>query len=250
MTNILEVKNLTFYYERQLVLDQIDFHLQQGEFLAVIGPNGSGKTTLMKAILGLIEPHEGVITVFGQNIQTLRDRYRIGYVSQKSNSFNTDFPATVEEVVFSGLTGKRGLFRRFTSEDRNKVKEILDLLEIADLAKKNIGKLSGGQQQRVFIARALVAEPELLILDEPTVGIDVNSVEKLYKLLKMFHREKKISMILVTHELNAVTNLVDRVVCLNKRLIFHGSAQAYRVTQKEILSQMYGTNIQLVHHDH
>lgn len=250
MSTIVEVMDVSFSYENRKVLEQVNLTLAKGEFLGIVGPNGSGKSTLMKLILGLLRPQQGFIKVFQQPIQNLKDRYRLGYVSQKSNSFNLGFPATVREVVISGLVGKKGLFQSYRKCDQQKVDQALETVGIADLANRNIGKLSGGQQQRVFIARALVANPELLILDEPTVGIDAKSTESFYQLLKKIYQQQNMSLILVTHDIGVVSTAVDRVACLNKKLFFHGSAQEFQQKQKEILTKMYGTEIRLIHHHH
>ncbi|WP_044641456.1 metal ABC transporter ATP-binding protein [Risungbinella massiliensis] len=250
MSNIIEVNNVSFSYDNQKVLDQVNLTLNKGEFLGILGPNGSGKSTLMKLILGLLKPDEGSIQIFETPVNQWKKRYRLGYVSQKSNSFDSGFPATVREVVTSGLVGKKGLFRRYNKQDRQRVEKALDIVGIADLANRNIGKLSGGQQQRAFIARALVTDPELLILDEPTVGIDAKSTASFYQLLADLHQQKDLSLILVTHDIGVVSSTVDRVACLNRKLHFHGSSQEFSENQKEILTKMYGTEIQLVHHHH
>lgn len=247
---IIEIKNVHFAYEHQKVLDGVDLTLLKGEFLGLIGPNGSGKSTLMKLILGLLKPQKGEITMFGEPVRQLKSRSRVGYVSQKSNSFNRGFPATVREVVASGLYGKLGLFRRMRKADWERVDQVIEQVGLTPFAGKSIGKLSGGQQQRAFIARALVSDPDLLILDEPTVGIDVKSVEEFYELLAHLHRNKGLSLILVTHDIGVVTTYVDRVACLNKRLFFHGDSKDFREHQQEILSAAYGHDIQVIEHHH
>src|SRR5690606_35035306 len=164
MTNtIIECIDVNFRYEHSTVLEKISLEVKEGEFWALIGPNGSGKSTLINIILGLLKADQGTVKLFGQNVDSFKQRERIGYVSQKSNSFNSGFPATVLEVVKSGLTRKIGLFKGFSKHDEQKALDALRIVKMADFAGQNIGELSGGQQQRVFIARALVGEPDLLI---------------------------------------------------------------------------------------
>ncbi|WP_091833481.1 metal ABC transporter ATP-binding protein [Marininema halotolerans] len=248
--NVLELTGIYFSYENQTVLEDVSLSLQRGEFLGLVGPNGSGKSTLLKIALGSYRPDRGEVRLFEQPIRRFRQWSRIGYVSQKANSFNLGFPATVWEVVASGLYGKMGLFRRFNKAHRIKVDEVIEKVGLTPYASRNIGKLSGGQQQRAFIARALVSDPELLILDEPTVGVDAHSAEQFYKLLSHYHREQGLSLILVTHDVGAVTTYIDRVACLNRRIHFHGDSQEFVAQQQKILSDSYGHEVQVVEHDH
>ena len=180
---LIELKNVSFQYDYTQVLKNISFKVEEGDFLALLGPNGSGKSTLLKIILGLLKPMSGEVKLFGELGNTFTHREWIGYVSQKSNSFNSGFPATVHEVVKSGLTKSLGLFKRPTKQANVQVIEALKAVGMEQFASRNIGELSGGQQQRVFIARALVAQPKLLILDEPTVGIDHENVQSFYDML-------------------------------------------------------------------
>src|SRR5690625_2375863 len=169
---ILSLENVTFSYNNKTIVKEIDFSISQGAFVGLVGPNGGGKTTLIKMILGLLEPHEGTIKLFNQPIHEFTDWQKIGFVSQKANTFNKGFPATVFEVVAMGLTASIGYFKFFTKKYRQQVLEAIEQVGMENYVDENIGNLSGGQQQRVFIARALVSKPKLLILDEPTVGID------------------------------------------------------------------------------
>ena len=172
MEEILRVENLNFEYPDAPVLRDVSFTLNKGDFLGIIGANGAGKSTLIKLILNLLPCPKGAITLFGEDISSFKDAHKIGYVSQKSNAFAKNFPATVEEVVAANLYSQKKLFSRYTRSDRDRVREVLSRVGMDGYLNKPIGKLSGGQQQRVFIARALVAEPELLLMDEPTSGVD------------------------------------------------------------------------------
>src|SRR5690625_4991228 len=184
---VFEIKDVSYTYKDKLehtpALKNINLKIDEGDFVALVGPNGSGKTTLIKLILGALKPQQGEIYINGQNYQKYDAGQEIGYVSQKSNSFAKGFPASVSEVIMSGLTRQKGLFRRFKKEDRERLDEVLKLLDIEHLKDKNISSLSGGQTQRVFIARALINDPSILVLDEPTVGIDNKHVKEFYEVL-------------------------------------------------------------------
>lgn len=191
--SIIRLENIHYEYDDQVILDQINLNVTRGEFIGLVGPNGGGKTTLIKLMLGLLPLQEGNIYLLDQPINHFKAWNKIGFVSQKANSFNKGFPATVFEVVSMGLTTKLGYFHFFKKKDRQRVFDALKLVHMEEFANRNIGELSGGQQQRVFIARALVAEPELLILDEPTVGVDFQNVEHFYQILHELNI-KKISL--------------------------------------------------------
>ncbi|RDE31836.1 ABC transporter ATP-binding protein [Parageobacillus thermoglucosidasius] len=247
---VLKLEHVSFRYEKENVLEDINLAVPKGAFLGIVGPNGSGKSTLFKCVLGLLKPQQGKIYLFGNPIETFKDWHRIGYVSQKANSFNTGFPATVYEVVASGLTAKRGMFRFFTKKDRQAVSEAIEAVGMSEFSKKNIGELSGGQQQRVFIARAIVSRPELLILDEPTVGVDIHHVQSFYDMLDELNRRLGITLILVTHDIGTITEKVTHVACLNKHLYFHGKAEEFDKLGEQRLSQFYGHSLQVLSHQH
>lgn len=247
---IVQAKNLSFKYAKDLVLENITLDVPKGAFLAIVGPNGSGKSTLLKLLLGLNKLQKGSITLFGENIRDFKDWQKVGFVSQKANSFNTGFPATVFEVVQSGLTKKIGLFKFITKEHKQKVKKALEAVDMLDFQHRSIGELSGGQQQRVFIARSLVSEPVLMILDEPTVGVDSKNVHQFYEMLEMMNKQLGITLILVTHDVSIVSDKVSHVACLNKTLHFHGDASEYNQLTEEELSEVYGHDIKLLSHNH
>lgn len=212
---IIKVNNLTFEYSDTAVLKDVNFSLNKGDFLGIIGANGAGKSTLIKLILGLLTPDKGEITLFGG--KEAKPFTKIGYVSQKSTFFNSDFPATVGEVVRANLFPKIGLFKPYTKADDVLVDEALALTGMTDYKNSRIGKLSGGQQQRVFIARALVRKPEILFMDEPTVGIDAQSVHDIMEIIKKLNNEG-MTIIMTNHDTPTLLNSA------NKLLIFceHG----------------------------
>ena len=248
MKNLLiELNDVNFNYGQAAVLEDIALEVKEGEFWALIGPNGSGKSTLISIILGLLKPDKGSVKLFGSDVESFKHRELIGYVSQKSNSFNSGFPATVLEVVRSGLARKRGLFKSFSKKDALKAVDALAVVGMESFAKKNIGELSGGQQQRVFIARALAGDPKLLVMDEPTVGIDQQNVASFYSMLNELNREHGIAIVLVTHEIDLVTDLATHVACLNRSIHFHGVQSDYKKMEDKDISKWYGHPVRRVH---
>lgn len=215
MNEILNVKNLTFDYYDTAVLRNVNFSLEKGDFLGIIGSNGAGKSTLIKLILGVLPYGSGEIKVFGKDISEVRTR--VGYVPQKANSFNTAFPATVREVVMANLYSRTGLFKLYGKKYDDDVRRVLEKVGMEGFENKLIGKLSGGQQQRVFIARALISEPELLLMDEPTVGVDAQSVKAIMELVTDLNRGG-LTVIMTNHDTPSL------VQASNKLLIFceHG----------------------------
>jgi zinc transport system ATP-binding protein len=247
---VIEINNLYYRYEKDFVLENINLAIPEGSFLAIVGPNGSGKSTLLKLILGLLKPQTGDIHLFGQELAKFKEWQQIGYVSQKANSFNTGFPATVFEVVASGLTKRLGMFHFFKMEHSKMVCDALEAVGMENFRHRNIGELSGGQQQRVFIARALVSEPKMLILDEPTVGVDVQNVNSFYEMLGDLNQKHGITLLLVTHDIGTVSDKVTHVACLNKHLHFHGETEEFEQHRADGLSDFYGHGVHLLSHHH
>jgi zinc transport system ATP-binding protein len=247
---IIQLQNIFYRYEKENVLEDINLTIYKGDFLGIVGPNGSGKSTLLKLILGLLKPQNGKIRLFGQEFQRFKDWQKIGYVSQKANAFNTGFPATVFEVVASGLTKKLGFFRRLSKADYQNVKGAVQIVGMESFINQNIGELSGGQQQRVFIARALVSKPELLILDEPTVGVDAKNVFSFYQLLEDLNQKQGITLMLVTHDIGTISEKVTHVACLNKNLHFHGETKEFEELKLGDMTEFYGHDVHLLTHHH
>ena len=216
MQEIIKLDNVTYRYNSDLVLENISFKAHQGDLLGIIGPNGAGKTTLFCLILRLLEGYQGKITLFGEDIRNNRKALKkIGYIPQKKN-IDQGFPATVEEIV------SLGVLERKTNKD--KVISAIKVVGLLEQKNKRIGELSGGQQQRVLIAKALVNEPQLLILDEPTTGIDLETQDKFYALLRELNSENNITIILASHDLDAINKLANKVACINRKMSFHGDA--------------------------
>jgi len=221
------------------ILEGINLSIKSNVFLGIIGPNGGGKTTLLKVILGLIKPSRGKVSVMGQTPE--RGRKLIGYISQL-NLFDRDFPISVLDVVLMGRYGKTGLFRRYSEEDKRIAIETLKIVEMLDYKDRQVGRLSGGEQQRVFIARALVTDPKLLLLDEPTASIDPNIQAEFYELLERL--KENMAIVLVSHDVSAVSIYVNEIACLNHQLFYHGSKEV----SAEALEKTYHCPIQLLAH--
>ncbi|MCD8825952.1 MULTISPECIES: metal ABC transporter ATP-binding protein [Staphylococcus] len=248
-TPVFELNNIDYFFDNKHVLENINIKINRGEFLAIVGPNGAGKSTLLKIILGLLPIQKGKIYVDGIDYNGKQSMLKISYVSQKAQAFKSGFPASVKEVVLSGLTKRKKLFQRFNKEDEKKVATVLQRLNISNLIDKNIAELSGGQQQRVLIARALISEPSVLILDEPTNGIDAKHVSEFYETLQRLKQEG-VTIILVTHDIGVVADTATEVACLNKHLHFHGSTEEFKSLDEVEISKIYGHPIQFVDHQH
>lgn len=214
MENIIEIKDVDFHYSGTKVLSHINMQIKRGEIVALLGNNGAGKSTLLKLILGQLAAIEGQIFILGKPIAEFKDWYKIGYVPQGHGHISQHTPATVEEIVGAQLFREIGLFRRLKEKHHQRIIEALSLVEMEDYRKKMIGQLSGGQLQRVLIARALVASPDLLILDEPTTGIDAKHTEQLYELLKQLNKAHKQTILMVTHDMRGASNIIDTAYCL------------------------------------
>jgi zinc transport system ATP-binding protein len=242
---VIRLDHLFVAYQDLLALEDVSLTVARGDFLAVIGPNGSGKTTLLKVILGLVRPTRGEARVFGRAPWELRDeRWRIGYCPQVL-SVDLNFPVRCGEVVLMGRYGRIGLLHRPSAADRGAARRALERVGVADLAERPIARLSGGQRQRVFLARALASEPDLLLLDEPTTGVDVAATESLYELLRGLH-EAGITIVVVSHDVGVVASYVDGVACVNRRLVAHGRPE--EILASDALEQMYGCDAMFFHH--
>ncbi len=217
----------------------MDLEIHHGEFFGLIGPNGGGKSTLLKTILGLIDPTRGNIKIYGE--EPSKGRKYIGYVPQYS-TFDKDFPITVKNVVMMGRRGKKGLKPWYSKKDMEAVKDSLSKVEMTDYSDRNINALSGGQKQRVFLARALVTEPRLLLLDEPTASVDTHVEESIYKLLSELNQE--ITMVLVTHDIGIISSHVSTVACLNRHLFTNNDT----TISAEMLENAYQCPVDLIAH--
>ena len=240
MLKVVEIEHLTVDYSGVKALDDVSFSVSEGDFLGIIGPNGAGKSTLFASMLGLHTKYKGTIKFFGADIKKSKDYLKhIGYVPQKP-IFEKNFPVTVTDVVQMGLRKEI---------DENKIEQILQQLWIHELGKRRIGELSGGQQQRVFIAKALVNNPKILILDEPVTGIDQQSIELFYSILEELNSKHKITIIWSSHDLDAVNRLANHVACLNQTLFFHGQSDMF-FENDELVKQYSEASMQQHMHHH
>jgi zinc transport system ATP-binding protein len=242
---IVEINRLSYAYSGNLVLSNISFTVDEGDILGIIGPNGAGKTTLFSCMLGLRDDYTGTIRILGEDIKKKNSKIfkNIGYIQQKK-TVDQNFPATVEEIVSLGIS---------VTDKNSKEKIDLALETIGLLAQKDrrVGELSGGQQQRVLIAKAMVNDPKLLILDEPATGIDLEMQNKFYSLLKKLNQENKITIIWASHDLDAVNKLATSVACINRSMFFHG--QAYEFFENPDLLKAYSESSMQAHmhlHNH
>ena len=238
-TYAIEFEDVWFSYERSTVLQEVSFSLEQGEFLGIIGPNGGGKTTLLKLMLGILKPDRGRIRILGQAPHDAS--HRVGYVPQGTD-FNRGFPVSVLDVALMGRMNTSRIGRRYSREDREKVKEVLEKVGMWDYRNRPVGKLSGGQRQRVFIARALATNPEILFLDEPTASVDSEFQTDLYDFLKALNKE--VTIVVISHDIGVISAHMKSIACVNKRFIFHSGPEI----SQEMLDMAYQCPVDLIAH--
>ena len=239
-TPLIEIKDLFAGYNHEIVLNEINLTIFQDDFIGLIGPNGGGKTTLLKVILGLVEPKGGTIQIKGETPQL--GRRNIGYVPQIAE-YDTDFPINVQDIVRMGRLGPKRLFKPYTAEDDAIVRERLGWLDMLKYKDRALRELSGGQRQRVYIARALVTDPELLLLDEPTISVDFEARTQIFDLLYEIN-QRGIAILLVSHDLTAISSYVKTIGCLNGKLYYEGEKEI----TAEMLEASYSCPIDLIAH--
>jgi len=246
---LIEFDNVSFHYGAGPVLEGLSFAVGTGDYIGVIGPNGGGKTTLLYLMLGLLKPSAGTIRVFGKKINDLKgERSRIGYVPQRLSQLDANFPGTVEEIVASGRTALNGLFHIYSKKDKAAVERAMAIANVSHFRHKLIGGLSGGERQRVMIARALAGEPRLLILDEPTTGVDITAQEQFYHFLGELNHKHHLTIIFVSHDIDIIANEVHQLLLLNKKIISYGAAKD--LINKRYLEDLYGGKIDFTFHPH
>ena len=246
---IITVGDLSFKYNAAEVLSDISFGIRAGDYVGLVGPNGSWKSTLIKIILGLLKPSKGKVSLFGFAPSEMKEWNKVGYLPQKMGSFNPYFPSSVKEIVALWLISRKGFPMRLNKSDERAIDRALKLMNIYDIKDNLIGDLSGGQQQRALIARALVNEPELLILDEPATAIDPETRENFYSLLHELNHGKKVTIVLVTHDIGTVGKYASRLLYLDKKIIFYGGFDDFCLSHD--MKQFFGEASQhLICHRH
>ena len=240
---IVEIKAVTCGYEKQRVLTDVSLTIMPGDFVGLLGPSGSGKTTLLRTVLGAVDLYEGEVLVNG--VATTKKRPRVGYVPQLE-TIDWNFPVTVQEVVMMGRTMENKLFPWYRKEEKDLAAEMMGRLGILDLADRHIRELSGGQQQRVFLARALISSPQLLLLDEPTSGVDIKTRDDVMHLLHDLNHDG-VTIIITTHEINAVAVHLPWIVCLAGRILAEGPPS--EVITTEVLRLTYGAEMPVIHYE-
>ena len=241
MTSVITCHDLAFGYEKKPLLQKVNLAIPQGDFVCVVGPNGSGKTTLLKLALGLLSPTSGRIEVFGKAPRHARGR--IGYVPQHPR-LDPLFPVTALDVTLMGRLGRAPSLLSWRNRDQERARQSLDEVGLGDRMDHHFAALSGGQKQRVLIARALAGDPELLLLDEPTAGLDAHVEEGFYRLLEELN--KRLTIVLVSHDLGFVSGFVKSVVCVGREVLVHPTSEI----TGEIIADLYGSDMRLVRHDH
>lgn len=248
---IFEVKNLNFEVGGLKILSNISMEIFEGEYIAIIGPNGGGKTTLVRVLLGLEKPSSGTTKIFGKKYENFKEWHKIGYVPQRASLVDTNFPATVEDIVSMGRVAKRKLLSRSSKEDKNAVEDAMKKMDVLALKDKMVGTLSGGQRQRVMIARALASNPKILILDEPNTGVDVVSQQRFYALLSKLNKEEKITIVFITHDIGVIVDDIQRLFTINEKATICNNPK--EAMSCEDMSALYGTQAHLIHnhkHEH
>jgi zinc transport system ATP-binding protein len=218
-SDILTVSHVRFIRGNITVLDDVTFSVKEGDYVGIVGPNGGGKTTLLNILLGLEAPTSGAVT--WENDKEARSQ--VGYVPQHAASFDPLFPATVREIVASGCTALRPWHQKETVHEGIRIENVMHTCGIVHLADRRIGEVSGGERQRAFLARALVGEPRILVLDEPLSAIDEKQQQTIYELLRDLHTRMHMTILMVSHDLQAIEREASKVLCLNKKIVSHGS---------------------------
>jgi zinc transport system ATP-binding protein len=245
---VLEVSDLNVSRLNSVVVEDANFIIHKGDYVGIVGPNGGGKTTLLLALLNITPRTKGIIRLFGQDIESFSHWEKVAYVPQHAVNFDSQFPLTVRELVSLGRVNRSNLGRTFKHADMEAVDDILEFMGISEIADRRIGQLSGGQKQRVFVAKALVRKPEIILLDEPIVGVDAKTQEKFYKKLSDLNLKKGITILLVTHDLTAVFCRMSKVMCINRWV--NVSEITADLKPGDVLRKAYGEHFHFVFHEH
>jgi len=247
-TPILELHDVDVTRDSELVIQHANFTIDTGDYVGLVGPNGGGKTTLILSILNFLPRVKGVIRLFGVDIDKFSAWEKVAYISQNATNFDNKFPLTVRELVSLGRIRKGNIGRRFKHEDWAAVDDSINFMGLTDVAYKRVGQLSGGQKQRVFVAKALARSPELILLDEPIVGVDAATQEKFYKKLSDLNTKKRTTILLVTHDLTSVFCRMSKVLCVNRQVEMAQITDS--LDPDSLLKRAYGEHFHFVFHRH
>ncbi len=242
---LIEARDVCFANDHNLVLENVSFSIEAGDYVGIVGPNGGGKTTLLKILVGLLRPTSGEVKIANLAPTVAKNQAVIGYVPQRISQDQAAFPATVTEIVESGRTVKRGIFGRLNVRDQKAIRQALEVAGILDLKDRLMSSLSGGQRQRVYVARALASEPKLLILDEPFVGVDVKTQAEFYTFLKELNTKQKLTILFVSHDIDAIAEEVKSILCLNRGLLCSGAPSMLH--EPHVIDGIYGKKITHIH---
>jgi zinc transport system ATP-binding protein len=245
---VLEVKNLNVNRNGIPVIENATFRINKGDYVGIVGPNGGGKTTLLKVLLNFLPYTQGSIQLFGTELAKFSSWQKVAYISQQATNFEDQFPLTVRELVSLGCIKKGQLGRKFTREDWKIVDDNLDFMGLSNVANRRIGQLSGGQKQRMFVAKALTHKPELILLDEPIVGVDSEAQEKFYKKLSDLNIKHQTTILIVTHDLASVFCRMSKILCINKNIELADITQ--NLDTNQLLKRTYGEHFHFVFHQH
>jgi zinc transport system ATP-binding protein len=244
MDEIIKVEHLSFSFGGNEAIWNVSFGVQRGDFVALVGHNGSGKTTLVKLLLGILSATKGKISLFGEDMQNFSAWEKIGYLPQNIRIFNPLFPATVEEVVALGLVAHKRVMQR-----EEKIEEALKLLRLKNIRTKMIGELSGGQIQRMLLARAVVNQPELLILDEPVSALDAGTREEFFSYLSEFNKQRQMTIVMITHDIGSMGEYANKLLLLDKKILFYDCFRKF-CQSKEMTSQFGPEYQHIICHQH
>jgi zinc transport system ATP-binding protein len=236
---LIEFREVSFSYHTETVFNHLNLAIAAGEYLGVIGPNGGGKTTFVKLLLGLVAPQKGQVLLWGETAQHFRERYKIGYVPQRAGNLDFRLPITVREVTEFGA---------IHTKNKSVVDDALQQVGMRAFAERPLRELSGGQQQKAFIAKALAGQPQVLVLDEPTVGVDVKAQDEFYQLIADLNKKQGLTIIMVSHDIDVVMNEVSKLVCINEGLVYHGHPKEF--IEKDYLTKLYGKTRRFILHGH
>jgi zinc transport system ATP-binding protein len=245
---IIEVSDLQVNRSDSVVIEDANFVIHKGDYVGIVGPNGGGKTTLLLSLLNILPRNKGAIHFFGQDISFFSNWEKVAYIPQHAINFDPQFPLSVRELVALGRISRNNLGRALKDEDWEVVDNVIEFMGISDVSSRRIGCLSGGQKQRIFVAKALVRNPEVILLDEPIVGVDAETQEKFYKKLSDLNVERGITILLVTHDLAAVFCRMSKVMCINRFVNISKITEDFE--PEEVLRKVYGDHFHFVFHKH